>query len=407
MLSEVSDYDSSEYEYSENDEDSVFSFGFTPDASVVCDNGTGMVKAGFAKAETPSVYFPSVVGRPRPIKRGQLKKYRNTKGSDQHLVGFEALANRETHSLKYPIDHGIVTNWEDMETIWQHTFYNELRLDPEEHPILLTEAPLNPKANREKMMQLMFETFNFPAMFVSIQAVLSLYASGRTTGLVVDAGDGVAHTVPIYEGYCLPHAVRRTDLAGRDLTHAMAELLTERGYHFTTSQQLEIVRDIKERLCFVSGDFEEDLMTASESSTFEKTYELPDGQTITVGDERFRCPEVIFDPELIGLEIPGIHESVYTTVMKCDMDIRRELYGNIILSGGTTLFPGMGARLKKELSTMAPASVRIKVVSPEERKFSVWMGGAVLASLSTFKDMWISEEDYEEFGPAIVHRKCF
>jgi len=371
--------------------------------AIVIDNGSGNIKAGLAGEDQPKSVFPSVVAYPK------YEEAMVGMGHKESLVGDEAQGMRGVMKLNYPIDHGIVNNWDDMEKIWQHTFTSELRLNPEEHSVMLTEAPANPKANREKMTQIMFETFNVPKLYISIQAVLSLYASGRTTGLVVDSGDGVTHTVPIYEGYALPHAVQRLDLAGRDLTEWMMKLLTERGeFRPVTTAEREITRAIKEKLSYVALDFNEEIQKAEdgEIAELEQTYKLPDGNVITIGNERFRCPEALFDPSMIGMEQLGMHQAAFQTIQDCDIDIRNDLYENIVISGGTTMFDGLRERLEREIQSKAPATVTVEVEAGDQRKYSVWVGGSILSSLSTFQQMWITRDEYDESGPGIVHKKC-
>jgi len=259
------------------------------------------------------------------------------------------------------------------------------------------------------MTMIMFETFNAPAVYIAIQAVLSLYASGRATGIVVDSGDAVSHTVPIYEGYALPHAILHLDLAGRDLTEYLIEILTKRGYSFSTAD-CEIVRRVKEEFAYVALDFNTEMKVASETNIDRTTYELSDGSILSLGSERFRCPEVLFQPSLLGTDkfySNGIGDMTFVSIMKCDVEIRKDLYANVVLSGGTTMFSGISERMTKELTALAPSTMKIKVIAPPERKYSVWIGGSLLASLSTFEQMWISKGEYDESGPTIVHRKCF
>jgi actin-related protein len=369
--------------------------------AVVIDNGSGMCKAGFAGDDAPRSVFSTIVGRPKMpgIMVGLDQK--------EVYVGDEAQLKRGVLKIENPIEHGIVKNWDDMEKVWHHTLYSELRVSPEEHPILMTEAPLNPKQNRERMTQIMFEVFNVPCLYVSVQGVLALYSSGRTSGVVLDSGDGVSHTVPIYEGYAIPHAIQRIHLAGRDLTDYLRTILAQRGYNFTTAAELEIVRDIKEKMCYVVNDYDAAMKEADESHACEKNYELPDGRKILIGNERFRCAEILFQPQQAGHELEGVHKYCYDSVMKCDVDVRRDLFLNTILSGGSTLFEGMGERMWQEMHQLAPSTNRIKILAPPERKYSVWLGGSILASLSTFQTMWINKQEYDESGPAIIHRKCF
>ncbi|XP_048361814.1 actin, clone 302-like [Sphaerodactylus townsendi] len=367
--------------------------------AVVIDNGSGLLKGGVAGGKEPEFIFTNLIGRPK------AQSVMLGAGQKDFYIGLEAQDKRGILSLRYPVEHGIVTSWPDMEKIWWHVYNNELMLKSSTRPALITEAPLNPLANREQMTKVLFETFEVPALYVAIQAVLALYAAGLTTGCVMDSGDGVTHTVPIYEGYCLPHAVLRLDLAGRDLTEYLMRILREGGVALVSTAEREIVRNIKAGLCYVALDPEKEL--AKSPREIERTWKLPDGQIIKVHNQMFRCPETLFCPSNVGMEAPGIDKLLFNTIMKCDIDLRTTLYANILLSGGSSLFPGITERLTKELIRMAPKGTEVVVIAPPDRRISVWIGGSILASLSAFQDMWISKEEYAEVGQNIVHRKCF
>ena len=370
--------------------------------ALVIDNGTGTIKAGIAGDDAPRSVFKTIVGKPKLP--GIMV------GLDQKdvYVGDEAKEKKGVLKLECPIQRGLIQNWDDMEKVWNHTIYQEMKTTPEEQAILLSEPPLNPKENREKTTEIMFEAFHVPSLYLGIQAVLALYASGRTTGLVVDSGEGVTHTVPIYEGFAVPHAIPRVPLAGCDLTVYFQELLKKLGYSFTTPDEVESVGWLKERVCQVALDYNAAIKEASESKSLEKKETLPDGNSVVVVNaERCQVPEVLFQPKLAGQDYDGIQKHADESIKKCDQDIRKELYKNIVLAGGSTMFPQMAERLKKEVRALAQPMTDVVTFAPGERKYSVWIGGSIVASLSTFPAMYITRNDYNDVGREIVHRKCF
>lgn len=368
--------------------------------ALVIDNGSGMVKAGFAGESTPFVEFPSIIGIPK-FKKSM--KHSNDVNTSKY-VGLNAYDRKGILKLKYPIEHGIVTDWDSMEQIWTYTF-EQLGVEPDDRDVLLTEAPRNPKKNREKMAEIMFETFNVGRLYIAIQGVLSLYASGRTIGTVLDIGDGVTHTIPIYDGYAIDNAIHRFDLAGRDVTEYLQRLLEQSGYSLMSSSEKEIVRKIKEKYCYCAIDLESEEKLYREKN-MTRQFTLPDGNVITLNDEIIRAPEVLFNPSLIGKEILGVHEAVNDSIARSSIDIRKDMYSNIVLSGGTTLIKDFDKRLEYELNNITPSKVPVKIIAPKERKYSVWIGGSILASLSSFESAWIHGSEYRESGATIIHRRC-
>ncbi|RNA01064.1 beta-centractin [Brachionus plicatilis] len=370
---------------------------------IVIDNGSGMLKAGFAGDQVPKINFSNYIGRPKHtrVMTGGLEA--------DILFGKMAEEYRGLLNIAYPMEHGIVNNWNDMEKIWQHLYSkSQLNSNSEEHPVLLTEAPLNPRRNREKAAEIFFETFNVPALYISMQAVLSLYSTGRTTGVVLDSGDGVTHSVPIFEGFALPHSVMRNDIAGREVTKYLKLLLKKEGFNFSTTAEFEIVKSIKERACYLSSN-----PVKEDSSQNEKqVFVLPDGSVIDLGPCRYRAAELLFRPDLVGDESEGIVEILANSIQRSDMDLRKTMYQNIVLSGGSTLFKGFGDRLLNDLKRIVFNSFnmkecKIKIASPKERLYSTWIGGSILASLDTFKKLWISKREYESEGVKVLHKKTF
>lgn len=356
---------------------------------IVIDIGSSNCKLGFAGDDDPQANLHSV------LCQSQHSSY----------IGRMAKTQQETVTQTYPIVDGIVSNWDAMETFWTHAFYDQLRVLPEGKSVLVTDSPLNSTLNREKMAQIMFESFSVSAFYVAMQAVLSLYASGRTTGVVVDSGESFTHSVPVYEGIPLRHAIQRTGIAGRRLTDYTWTNLLERGY-FVGPSDRQCVEAVKEELCYIALDYEQELQCEADPNYLTaKTYQLPDGKSITMGKDSFRIPEPLFQPSLLGLDIFGVHDATYSSIQKCDIDVQNEFYNNIVLSGGNTMLSGFRDRMVKELTALIPASMGLYIVAPPERRFSAWIGGSIIGSMGSYRDRWCSKQEYEESGSGIIPRK--
>lgn len=381
---------------------------------IVCDNGTGFVKTGFAGDNFPSLIFPSMIGR--PLLRAE-EEFKDIELKDV-MVGDEAATYRAYLQTEYPVENGIVRDWEGMKYLWDYTFHERMKINCADHKILLTEPPANPIKNRELMCENMFETYGFSHCRVSIQATLVLYAQGLLTGVVVDSGDGVSHVVPVWEGTCPETLVCRLNVAGRHITRYLIKLLQVSGYAFNRSADLETVRQIKEKVCYVGYDLDVEKRLALETTTLIKKYELPDGRIIKVGRERYEAPEILFQPSLVDLEEEGLADMLFNMIsVKADIDLRSDFYQHIVLSGGTTMYPGLPSRLEKDMrqsylekvvnnDLKAAAKFKLRIEDPPRRKHMVFLGGSVLADIMKDREeFWISQAEWKEQGPRVLMTK--
>eukprot|EP01002_Notosolenus_urceolatus_P002591 NODE_1682_length_1334_cov_7.878599_g1396_i0.p1 GENE.NODE_1682_length_1334_cov_7.878599_g1396_i0~~NODE_1682_length_1334_cov_7.878599_g1396_i0.p1 ORF type:complete len:396 (+),score=101.27 NODE_1682_length_1334_cov_7.878599_g1396_i0:63-1250(+) len=376
--------------------------------TIVVDGGSGFIKCGFSGANMPTSTFPSMVGRP-------LLRAREKIGSleiKDIMVGQECADARAFLDVNTPIRDGVITNWEDMQILWNHAFYDKLKIDPKDCRIMLTEPPANSMKNRAKEIEIMFEHYGFRSVFTAISALLALYAQGNMTGLVLDCGHGVTHALPVAEGYLLNTGVKRMNLGGSDITNLLITLLGRRGYAFNRSADYDTVRQIKEKFCYVAEDLNFEKRLALETTVLEKSYTLPDGRTLQIGSERFEAPEALFRPELLEKEGDGLAQIVYNCVQACPIDLRAELYKNTVLSGGSTMFPGLPTRLERDITDtfvqhalkgdrarLASSKWKLFVQDSPSRKQMVFLGGAVLADLTRQSDdHWMMKSEYEEMG---------
>ncbi|NXG38352.1 ACL7A protein, partial [Dromaius novaehollandiae] len=361
--------------------------------AIIIDIGTSYSKCGFAGDPWPSHIISSTVGKHIQDTAAKRK---------ETFVGRELQNTSIPLELINPLRHGIVVDWNCVQDTWEYIFHTEMTIQPENNAVLVSDPPLSPTTNRAKYAEMMFEGFCVPAIHIAYQSRLSMYSYGRTSALGVESGHGVSYVVPIYEGYIMPSITGRVDYAGLDITCYLMKLLNESGNKFT-DDQLSIV-DLKEKYSYTSLDLAQDLRLPLKKQQLD--YELPDGQIITIGKERFLCAEALFSPALLSSQEPGLSQLTMTHLKKCDADLKRRLVGNILLCGGSTMMAGFADPFQSELAWMCPNDHFTIAASPQ-RMSSVWIGGSILASLQSFQELWVYRREYEEHGPSCIFNKCF
>lgn len=352
---------------------------------MVFDVGSGSVRAGLAGDTVPACTIPSLV---------KMTRHGSTAQPRSSFVGADT--NLDAPAVS-PVRNGIITDWAAIEWLWERAF-RELKTPPERQAVLLADSPLSPRTNREKLAEVMFETFGVPALYVENQSVLSVFSCGRTSGLVVESGAGCSYATPVHEGFYLPSNTCRVDYGGRSLDRYLRTLLRESGTQIAEDDDA-VTEDIKSKCCYVTPDLEEELRGSGGSVE----HVLPDGRRVSLGRERFLCPEALLRPGALGSRDPGLQTLVMNSLNMCDVSLKALLRANVLLCGGSTLFRGFPERMQRELDRVVPGG-GVCVVATDTRKQAVWLGGSILASLTAFQTLWMRRSEYLEKGPHAVYR---
>lgn len=392
--------------------------------AIVLDNGTGFVKVGFGGANFPTSVFQTAVGRPVLRSNANTKMATSVDGTTTELkdimLGDETLGLGHLLEMNYPVSNGVIQNMDEMCLLWDYAFYNKMNLTSDSiksRRLMMSEPPAFSTRARAKIYETMFEKYQFDSVQSGLQGVLSLYSNGLDTGVAIECGEGVTHCTPIFEGYSIPKGNRRVDLGGRNITEFLIRLMQRRGYSFNKSSDFELVRVIKERFCYAAVDFSLEKRLALETTTLEKAMTLPDGSTIKIGQERFEATEALFSPHLIDIESEGLSGQLWSCIQACDIDVRSKLYEHVVLSGGSTMFPGLPSRIEKDmrqsfLTHAAKGDVsrlsrfKLCVEDPPRRKNMVFLGAAVMAKLSEeTPENWMTRAEWEECGMSALNAR--
>ena len=364
---------------------------------VVIDCGTAFTRCGFGGDSTPLSTVATVVGRPRE----RFGAVSSAQEGQETYIGAEVFKRPAQLSIRYPVENRVFTNFEDTTALLTHIFANEVKVPADKHPLVMTLTSLTPQESKEKILEIIMETFRVPAFYPASPSAACLYAAGVTSGVVVDSGEAGTLVMPVFQGFSMPYFAKKLDVGGRHINDALKKGLVNRGYHLSASVERNVLRDMKEQFCFVSADPEQ------EENVEEKTFSTPDGMELKISNERFTSPEILFQPSLCGVDAPGTSQMIADVSNSVDEVVRGQLAATVLRAGGSTMFEGYQERVKGDLMRLLPPHISFHVNAPISRKISAWVGCSIISSVSTFSQLWISRQEYEEEGPSVFAIKYY